>query len=73
MDLVFGSFKNKIELTKKKQINWTQSNLRICVKQAVKIHNQILEARVTSAQNAVHMFLVNEEIPQKWLQMRCGL
>ena len=47
--------------------------LVICVKQALKIHNQILEARVTPTQNVAHVFFVNEEIPLKWLQMCCGL
>ena len=36
----------------------------------LKIHYQILEARVTSALSVAHVFFVNEEIPQKWLQMR---
>ena len=69
---------NEIELTEKKK---NQSNpiecsifeLVICVKQALKIHKQILEARVTSTRSVAHAFFVNEEIPQKWLQMRCGL
>ena len=39
--------------------------LVICVKQALKIHNQILESRVTSARSVAHLFFVNEEIPQK--------
>ena len=30
--------------------------LVICVKQALKIHNQILEARVTSARSVAHVF-----------------
>ena len=42
------------------------------VKQTLKIHYQILEARVTSALSVAHVFFVNEEIAQKWLQMRCG-
>ena len=46
--------------------------LVIYVKQTLKIHYQILEARVTSALSVAHVFFVNEEIPQKWLQMRCG-
>ena len=66
---------NSIELTEKKK---NQSNpiersifeLMICVKQELKIHNQILEARVTSARSVADVFFVNEEIPQKWLQMR---
>ena len=68
---------NEIELTEKKK---NQSNpiersifeLVIYVKQTLKIHYQILEARATSALSVVHVFFVNEEIPQKWLQMRCG-
>lgn len=62
-----------IELTEKKK-NRSNPNERlifelvICVKQALKIHNQNLEARVTPAQSVAHV-----EIPQKWLQMRCGL
>ena len=68
---------NEIELTEKKK---NQSNpiersifeLVIYVKQTLKIHYQILEARVTSALSVAHVFFVNEEIPQKWLQMRCG-
>ena len=48
--------------------------LVICGKQALKIPNQILEARVTSVRSVAHVFFVNEEITQKWLklQMRCG-
>ena len=42
----------------------------IYVKQTLEIHYQILEARVTSALSIAHAFFVNEEIPQKWLQMR---
>ena len=69
---------NEIELTEKKK---NQSNpiersifeLVICAKKALKINNQILEARVTSTRSVAHVFFVNEEIPQKWLQMRCGL
>ena len=35
---------NEIELTEKKKINRTQTNVFvICVKQALKIHNQILK------------------------------
>ena len=68
---------NEIELTEKKK---NQSNpierlifeLVIYVKQTLKIHYQILEARVTSALSVAHVFLVNEEIPQKWLQISCG-
>ena len=68
---------NEIELTEKKK---NQSNpiersifeLVIYIKQTLKIHYQILEARVTSALSVAHVFFVNEEIPQKWLQMRCG-
>ena len=44
--------------------------LVIYVKQTLKIHYQILEARATSALSVAHVFFVNEEIPQKWLQMR---
>ena len=46
--------------------------LVIYVKQTLKIHYQILEARVTSALSVAHVFFVSEEIPQKCLQMRCG-
>ena len=68
---------NEIELTEKKK---NQSNLIersifelvIYVKQTLKIQYQILEARVTSALSVAHVFFVNEEIPQKWLEMRCG-
>ena len=68
---------NQIELTEKKK---NQSNpiehsifeLVIYVKQTLKIHYQILEARVTSALSVAYVFFVNKEIPQKWLQMRCG-
>ena len=41
--------------------------LVIYVKQTLKIHYQILEARVTSALSVAHVSFVNEEIPQKWL------
>ena len=47
--------------------------LVICVKQALKIPNQILETRVTPVRSVAHVFFVNEEITQKWLQMPCGL
>ena len=52
---------NEIELTEKKknQSNPTERSifeLVICVKQALKIHNQILEARVTSAWSVAHVF-----------------
>ena len=68
---------NEIELAEKKK---NQSNpierlifeVVIYVKQTLKIRYQILEARVTSALSAAHVFFVDEEIPQKWLQMRCG-
>ena len=68
---------NEIELTEKTK---NQSNpiersifeLVIYVKQTLKIHYQILEARATSALTVAHVFFVNEEIQQKWLQMRCG-
>ena len=46
--------------------------LVIYVKQKLKIYYQILEARVTSALSVARVFFVNEEIPQKWLHMRCG-
>ena len=65
------------------QTHWKEKNqsnpiehsifeLVIYVKQTLKIHYQILEARVTSALSVAHVFFVNDEIPQKWLQMRCG-
>ena len=44
--------------------------LVIYVKQTLKIHYQILEARVTSALSVVHVFFVNEEIPQNVLSRR---
>ena len=47
--------------------------LVICVKQASKIHNQVLEAQVTWARSVAFLFFVNEEIPQKRLQMRCAV
>ena len=70
---------NEIELTEKKKILKSNPIERsifepvICIKQALKIHSQVLEDRVTSAQSLEHVFFVNEEIPQKWLQMICGL
>ena len=78
MEFDWVRLSNEIELTEKKK---NQSNpikgwifeLMICVKQAFKIYNQILEARVTSAWSVMHVFFVNEEILQKWPQMRCGL
>ena len=68
---------NEIELTEKKKnksnpIERLIFELVIYVKQTLKIHYQILEARVTSALSVAHVFFVNEEIPQEWLQMRCG-
>ena len=68
---------NKIELNEKKK---NQSNpiersifeLVIYIKQTLKIHYQILDARVTLALSVAQVFFVNEEIPRKWLQMRCG-
>ena len=69
---------NEIELTEKKKnptpnpIERLIFELVIYVKQTLKIHYQILEARVTSALSVAHVFFVDEEIPQKWLQMRCG-
>ena len=67
------SNKISIELNRTHQREKNQSNpierlifkLVICVKQALKIHNEILEARVTLARSVAHVFFVNEEMPQK--------
>ena len=68
--------RNRTHRKEKNQSNSIERSiieLVICVKQALKIHNQILEARVTSARSVAHVFFVNEEITQKWLQMRYEL
>ena len=70
-----NSLPDSIELTEKKknQSNPIERSIFELVICALKIHNQILEARVTSTRSVAHTFFLNEEIPQKWLQMRCGL
>ena len=68
--------RNRTHRKRKNQSNPNERSifeLVICVKQALKIHNQILEAQVTWARSVAHVFFVSEEIPQKWFQMRCGL
>ena len=69
---------NEIELTEnKKKSNPNERSifkLVICVKQASKILNQILDALVRRLKPGVaHVFFVNKEILKKFFQMRCGL
>ena len=67
---------NSIELnrthTHKKMYNRTQLIERSIFELLI-FHN-FLEVQVTLVYPGVwHVFLVNAEIPEKWLQMRCGL